>query len=465
MGIRSVLNKKSIKTEKENKALDEKKSKAFLPNESGSKEENKTTKLKNTNKKVKAKKEKSDFFGKIKKNFNEQVKETKEIVQENREELRQNPEQRFEEAKRDVKKSTNKTKRYFYALFLIINLVCFSIILFLYSSSAIPLREIIDDDSIVWIIFAFLSFLIAILIEALMFGVILKKSTNRFRFILNFKTVAIGRYYDCITPFKGGGQPFQIYYLSRFGEKGKHAASVPISKFVISQFVYLIFIVILLFNIKRVDFVDETTFAQIVNIAAYVGLGFQVLWLITILVLSYSKKVGPAMVIGVLKALAFFRIIKDYRLAYIKVLKFVREYQYTMRKCMSNFWRFIYLVLSSAIVMLIRWSVPFLLYCAFVTPDLSMYFPMLAYSMLLELALGFWILPGNVIFADISFIAFFSAMFGHNLIFWALLFWRIITYYSYILFGAFVKAYDFLKYGIIERRREKVTKNSTDQQN
>ena len=458
---------RKIKTEKSNEALDERKSKAFLPTEESEKnvENKKQNQIKNTSKKVKPQKEKLDLFDKLKKNFNEQVKETKEIVQENKEELRQTTQQKLEEAKQHVEKKTNKTKLYFYALFLTINVVCFSVILFMLSSSAMPLGDALKDGHIAWFVSAFLSFVLVILIETLMFSVILKKSSNKFKFGLNFKTVAIGRYYDCITPFKGGGQPFQIYYFNKFGEKGKHAASVPVSKFVISQFVYLVFIILLLFNIRRVNFVGETTFSSIVNVAAYIGLGFQVLWLITILFLSYSKKVGPAMVIGVLKFLAFFRIVKDYRVAYIKVLKFVREYQFTMRKCMSNFWRFLFLVISNALIMIIRWSVPFFLYCGLCTPNLDMYFQMLAYSMLLELALGFWILPGNVIFADLAFIAFFRSIFGDHLIFWAILFWRIITYYSYILLGALVKTYDFIKYGLVKKAKEKKTKNNIKLQN
>lgn len=456
-----MIEKKVNKTEKNIEALDEKQSKAFLPSDE---EKNlnveKTEKIKNTKQKVKPQKDRLDLFDKLKKNFNEQVKETREIVQENKEELRQSTQQKLEEAKENVKQKTNKTKIYFYALFLTINVVCFSVILFMLSSSAMPLSDALRQGHVAWFVSAFLSFILVILIEALMFSVILKKSSNKFKFGLNFKTVAIGRYYDCITPFKGGGQPFQIYYLNKFGEKGKHAASVPVSKFVISQFVYLIFIIILLFNINKVNFVGATTFSSIVNVAAYVGLGFQVLWLITILFLSYSKKVGPAMVIGALKFLAFFRIVKDYRASYIKVLKFVREYQFTMRKCMSNFWRFLFLVVSNALIMLIRWSVPFFLYCGLCMPNLDMYFQMLAYSMLLELAVGFWILPGNVIFADLAFIAFFRPIFGDHLIFWAILFWRIITYYSYILLGAIVKTYDFIKYGLVKKAKEKKQKTT-----
>lgn len=418
-----------------------------------------------SSKKVKSTKEKLDLIDKIKKNFNQQVKETKEIVQENRKELKTSSVKKLEEAKENVKQSSNKTKIYFYTLFLIINLACFSVILFMLSSSAINFNDAIKAGNLGWIFAAFLSFIVVILIESLMFSVILKKSSNRFRFPLNFKTVAIGRYYDCITPFKGGGQPFQIYYLNRFGEKGKHAASVPISKFVINQFVYLVFIVLLLFNIKNVNLVSSSTFSRIVNVAAYVGLGFQVLWLITILFLSYSKKIGPALVIGVLKILAFFRIVKDYRLTYIKVLKFVKEYQYTMRKCMSNIWLFLYLVVSNALIMLIRWSVPFFLYCGLKGWDGSMYFSMLAYSMLLELALGFWILPGNVIFADVSFLAFFRPVFGDNLIFWALLFWRIITYYAYIFLGAVVKSYDVVKYSWVAGAKAKKLKKNKKLQN
>lgn len=419
------------------------------------KEEKSVKKVKKPERKKQTKDKQVDITKKIKLHIDQTAQEAKEIAKENKDELKTNSARTLEQAKEEVKKGTSKSKVYFYVFCLLINLVCFSLILLLLSSSAINLRIAINNGSLIWFIVALLSIFVVVILDANIVYMLLKGSSKSKRFMLSFKTVAIGRFYDCITPFKTGGQPFQIAYLHKFGERGNSSTSVPITRFVINQFIYLIFITILVFNISKIKMIDGSVFTNIVNIVAYVGLGLQVLWLLTILLLSYSKKIGPVLVIGGLKFLAFFRIIKNYRQAYVRVLKFVKEYQITMKRCLNNIGRFLLTLLYSVLVMIIKWSIPFLLYCAFCGYNSSLFFQMFVYNMLLELAVGFWILPGNIIFADLVFLTMFRPIFGSSLIFWALLFWRLLSYYGYIFIGFIVKFYDYIKYDYVAKKKDK----------
>lgn len=421
-----------------------------------------------TTKKTNAPKAKQnvDIAQKIKLRIDQSAQEAKEIAKENKDELKTNAAKTLEEAKEEVKRGTSRNRVYFYVFCLLLNLVGFSLILLLLSSSAINLTQALKNGSTLWFILAVLSIFAILLLDTGVVYLLLKGTSRSKRFVLSFKTVAIGKYYDCITPLKTGGQPFQIAYLHRFGERGSSSTSVPMTRFVINQFIYILFIVFLVFNVSKIKMIDDSIFTNIINIVAYVGLAIQVLWLLTILLLSYSKRIGPALVIGVLKTLAFFRIVKNYRKAYVKVLKFVKEYQITMKRCLNNTGRFLLTLLYSVSIMVIKWSIPFLLYCAFCGYNSAFFYQCFVYNMLLELAVGFWILPGNVIFADLVFLTLYRPMFGSGLIFWALLFWRLLSYYGYIAIGFIVKFYDFLKYEYIPKHRsKKLSKNFTKLQN
>jgi uncharacterized membrane protein YbhN (UPF0104 family) len=59
-------------------------------------------------------------------------------------------------------------------------------------------------------------------------------------------------------------------------------------------------------------------------------------------------------------------------------------------------------------------------------------------SVVVELTTALPILPGNVIIADLAFLAMFGSKFTSSHIFWALLFWRFFTYYFFLLQGAIV---------------------------
>ena len=41
----------------------------------------------------------------------------------------------------------------------------------------------------------------------------------------------VGQYYNAATPFASGGQPVQVYYMSRFGVSAGNSSSVLIIKF------------------------------------------------------------------------------------------------------------------------------------------------------------------------------------------------------------------------------------------
>ena len=61
----------------------------------------------------------------------------------------------------------------------------------------------------------------------------------------------------------------------------------------------------------------------------------------------------------------------------------------------------------------------------------------------LELATKYIPLPGASGMAEISFSALFASLFSDGTLFWAMLFWRIMNYFIYLLQGIIVLIYDF----------------------
>ena len=79
------------------------------------------------------------------------------------------------------------------------------------------------------------------------FATLIHKSTKVYRPNLSYKVSAIGRYYDVITPFATGGQPFQIYYLSKYGIKPSEAVSITLGKYIFRQIASIVFFGVALF--------------------------------------------------------------------------------------------------------------------------------------------------------------------------------------------------------------------------
>ena len=65
--------------------------------------------------------------------------------------------------------------------------------------------------------------------------------------------------------------------------------------------------------------------------------------------------------------------------------------------------------------------------------------------MICDLAVSFIPLPGGSGAAEISFLAIFTSLVPEQTAFWALLFWRLFSYYSFIIQGFIITFVDFVR--------------------
>lgn len=391
--------------------------------------------INNDDKKDKKKKDKKRVIESfdLKEKFEAHVVEAEEIAAENREEIAPTVEKTIVVAEKEVRKKNSKFMRYFYIACLVVNIISFIVFLIINSQSKVPFAELAKSANVWWLFVAFGCFIATMLVESLRYYILILRGSKKSRPIVSFNTAAIGKYFDFITPLSTGGQAMQISYLTRKKIDGSFAASVPVTKYIYNQFCYLLVIITLFLLSGQPEFGDFG--AKFIGVAAYIGLTFQCFLLFVVFFFSISKKIAPACTIGVLKFLRKIHIIKDYKEIYVKVLKFVHDYQVSFKKFFTDFFSFFVMFFSSLLLIVIRCAVPFFIYSSFFGFEASLIIPICARTLMCELAMGIWILPGNVIFADVAFMALFKSVFIGGTLFWALLFWRIISYYLYIIQG------------------------------
>ena len=162
-----------------------------------------------------------------------------------------------------------------------------------------------------------------------------------------------------------------------------------------------------------------------------------------ILVLSLSKKIGKKLVVKTLKLLQKMRIVKNYEKQYERVMKVVSGYQGTMSEYAKDVGFFIVIVLISILINIIHYSIPFFIYLLFGGTNIALWPNMLVLAVMIELAASFIPLPGGTGMNEISFTVMFAPYFTGGTIFWALLLWRFMSYYIYLLQGIGVIIYDY----------------------
>ncbi len=346
-----------------------------------------------------------------------------------------------------AEKQKSKRQRWINFGFLMLNLVILAIILFfqIRSEGAISFADLVSSQiNLWWLLAAVLLFFLINALDSARIAISIKQVTGRYRPFLSYKSTAICRFYDCITPLSTGGQPFQIFYLSKRGLNASTASSVPLSKYVFAQIVFIFYTGTLLVT----SLFMNLNINPILRTLSWIGLLLNALLIVLIFMLSVSKKVAPRMVIGFLKFGSKLHLVKDYQATFKKVIRTVKQYTATFKMFMKSGWNAFLQTIITIIFLTAAYSIPFVIYCMFTSePSLEIWFQLMILQIVCDLAISFIPIPGGGGSAELSFGALFGQYFKNcasGITVWAMLFWRILAYYGYLLQGILVILYDYL---------------------
>ncbi|MBQ7884629.1 MAG: flippase-like domain-containing protein [Clostridia bacterium] len=348
------------------------------------------------------------------------------------------------EAKQEIAKQKSKKKKITSILFFALNIVVVAVILIqqLSQGEVEPFSNIIASGLFKWQYIPLIAVVFAatVLLDSYRSYKLMRQATKQKRFALNYKMIAVGRYWDCITPMSTGGEPSQVFYLHKNGVDAGTALFIPVARYVIFQISWII--VSLFATIYASKVYGE---ADLVSIVSYIGFGINFILMVGIWFLSVSKKLGKILVAKTLKLLQKMRIIKNYEKQYEKVMKTVSNFQSAMTVYTKNLKEFIWFIFLQVLQLCLNFFMPYLIYLTLGgTPDATMAVTIGVYTILIDLASGITPLPGGTGMSEVSFTIVFADIFPNGTVFWGLLFWRIMSYYVYIAQGLLVTSYDYI---------------------
>lgn len=361
----------------------------------------------------------------------------------------------LENAKEVVETQSKKKTKKLNLIFFIVNIVVLGLVLIYHSNTfgVVSLEILKGNTKYSYLFYTLLVFAFIMLIETARTTILLYKSTKQFKPVMCYKSTALSRYYDCITPFATGGQPFEIFYLHSRGVNGGVATSIPLTKAIFNNIAFsVISLVVLIFNTNL--FGEELQ--TVLVVWGIISLCISCLILTMLILFGISKRFMPKCLMFCLKLGQKLHFVKDYRLSFNKYMRTILEYQKSTKHYVSSLWITIVSLFCSAAIVVAKSFIPFLLYLTFndgVTTAIM--FEILSKFILVELATKYIPIPGGTGVAEISFSALFASLFADGTLFWAMLFWRIMNYFIYLLQGAIVIVYDFV-YGNKKNRALKI---------
>lgn len=250
-----------------------------------------------------------------------------------------------------------------------------------------------------------------------------------------FCTAALGKYYDCITPSGAGGQPFQIYYLHSNGYSDGPASAMPLSGFFTMQFGFVILCIItFIFGNGAIN----TTGMTGIKITAYFGAVAYTIVPVMIIISGVAPKIAMRIVAFFVRIGAALRIFKNPNHTIMKAVRYLHNYSKNLKLITQDKGLLFKLLFLSVILQIAMCSMPFFAVRTF-DGELS-FFDSLFLCVFIQSAISLILTPGNSGAAEGSFYIVFSSL-GTAGTFWAMLIWRFLCYYSFIVIGILIYGY------------------------
>lgn len=296
------------------------------------------------------------------------------------------------------------------------------------------IHEIVNINPL-WLLFALFLIFGYWFFKTIILYDIAKNFKPEYTFKQAFRIQVLTHFFNAITPFASGGQPFQLYSLKKDGINYNDGTNVVMQEFIIYQ--------LALVTLGIIAFIYNyffELFPEVKLLEHLVALGFIInLFVIVILfVLAYAKKVDQFLIKTTINLLIKFHLVKKSKKQEVleRWDKHIEKFNIGARKLTQNKLRFIKLYTISLIALVTLYLIPCVLLYGMndfnsVTPINSIIAS--AYVMLIG---SFVPIPGGTGGLEYGFIAFYGNFIKGPVLRALMLVWRLVTYYFGLILGA-----------------------------
>ncbi len=270
--------------------------------------------------------------------------------------------------------------------------------------------------------------------ESLKYLLMMRTLGEKRSFRAAFETAALGKYYDNVTPFGAGGQPFQIWWMHRRGYSAGASAAMPVTAFLTMQWGFILLAIGIFCAWRSVEL-------EAVRYTAYVGLLFYMAVPCLLITFAVAPALAKRVVSFFIRIGAKIRLVKDPEASLERIMKNMTEFHEDFSLLAGRKKQLLAVLGLSILFQTAVCSLPWFVLMA-LGSEVS-WFEILASTVYIYAAITIIPTPGNSIAAEGSFYLVFSAA-GASGVFWAMLIWRFLSYYSFILIGALIHAVDAL---------------------
>ncbi len=280
-------------------------------------------------------------------------------------------------------------------------------------------------------------------------------SENKLSYGKSLKIGLIGLYYSALTPSSSGGQPFQILYMKREKIQVGTSTCVLVLKFIAFAITVVIYFLLSLFMLGG-PYLKTYPSVYLLSFLGFVLYSLAItLIILTIVNETWVLRAGNS-IISFLHRIRLIKKAETAEKAKNTFEKTIEDYNSTTKYLKKNKKQMIGSVLISLLNIGFLFAITYFIYRAFGLSEYD-FFYIMALQAFLYTAISYFPLPGAAGASEGGFYAIFTAFFAKNLVFMAMLIWRILTYYIILAVGSLIVVFDELHNMKKQKEEEKIT--------
>lgn len=317
--------------------------------------------------------------------------------------------------------------------FLIIIIITGVVLYFSLKDNFVQIVDTIVNMNVIYVVFAIVCYILYVLLKSVVNTMITKNFNKDYNLKKSFRMGVETNFFHAITPFSTGGQPYEIYRLSKDGVNVLNAANISIQNFIVYQLaLVLLGVFAIVYNYAFDLFPNNKVLGSLVTIGFVINLLVAIMLLIIILFKKMNKFLAKIFI----NILSFFHLVKDKDLKLKQVINYLNEFNEGGKLLLKDKLKFIKMFIIEFLALVLLYTVPFFIILGsgmnlnIITVIVSS-----AYVMLIG---SFVPIPGGTGGLEYGFIAFFGNFIVGSKLNAIMLVWRFITYYLGMIVGLIV---------------------------
>ena len=296
-----------------------------------------------------------------------------------------------------------------------------------------------------WILVAFAVFEFNTIIDSIVTLIFVRSRYKNFKFIDALKVSFVGVFFSAITPSSTGGQPMQLYLMSKKNINVGFGSACMTQKFIVYQIITTVFSVFAV--ITQFDHFKIALTGPLSTAFVFIGFFVQLLMTALFLVLSFCKKITHSILGLIEKLFNKLKFIKNPQRKMERLYSEVEMFHQGNKALFTNPTILISTYLLVIIQVIAILSIPYFIYISFGMPEIAIangqaplnFYESICIQSFVLFTSNLIPLPGASGGAELAFTLYFSTFFvvgGISKIKPAILLWRFVTYYLSIVVSA-----------------------------